>query len=170
MTRRRAPPISGTIMARLSLASLVFAAFCAGALAQTPQQEWLFDDNPDEPMLVYGTPDSDDVVIAITCEPKNKIVQVSAFLGSDHMRPGMKATVRLTAGTTALDIIGDAVANEMDGGTMVTARGAPQPRLFALFKAGPTLRIDVPGNAKTVPLTSAAPHAAALEKLCLGQR
>lgn len=140
--------------------------------APPPQdgQQWIFDDNPDEPTLQYATPDSDVGVIAITCEPKNRIMRVSEFVGSEQLRPGVKATLKLTAGTASLDINGDAVANEVDGGVNITASGAPNPRLFALLRAGPALKIDLPGNSRTVPLAGAAPHVAAMEKLCAGRR
>ncbi len=48
--------------------------------------------------------------------------------------------------------------------------GAPNPRVFALLKAGPSLTIEVPGATETIPLAGAAPHVAAFERLCLGRR
>jgi hypothetical protein len=33
---------------------------------------WTFDDNPEAPSLSYGTPESNDVVIAFACDPAAK--------------------------------------------------------------------------------------------------
>jgi len=52
----------------------------------------------------------------------------------------------------------------------IEVTGAPNPRLFALLKAGPTLIIEVPGAKETIPLAGAAPHVPAFEKLCLGRK
>ena len=52
----------------------------------------------------------------------------------------------------------------------IEVKGAPNPRLFALLKAGPALTIEVAGAKETIPLAAAAPHIPVFEKLCFGRR
>ena len=82
----------------------------------------------------------------------------------------LAASFKLSAGTQSLDLSGDATANESDGAVSIEVNGAPNPRLFALLKAGPSLTIEVAGARETVPLAAAAPHVPVLEKLCLGRK
>ncbi len=152
-----------------------FAIGCVLALVATPlaaeqAREWVFDDNPEMPILQYGAPESDDILFAVTCEPKAKKMTVVESVVSKKMSPGGTATFKLSAGTSNLDLTGDAVTSESDGGVSIEVNGAPNPRVFALLKAGPSLTIDVPGGKETIPLAGAAPHVANLEKLCFGRK
>jgi hypothetical protein len=137
----------------------------APASAQTARS-WIFDDNPEAPALVYGAPDSDDMLIAISCEPDEKRMTIVEAVGSKKLNPGGTTTFRLSAGTASLDLTGDAVANETDGSVNIEVTGAPNPRVFALLKSGPSLTIEVAGEKETIPLAGAAPHIPVLEKLC----
>jgi len=150
-------------------------AFAAALALATPafaqdQRVWNFDDNPEAPALEFGAPDSDDVVIAFTCEPAAKRMSIVESVASTKLSPGTSVTFKLTAGTTSLDLTGDAIASETDGTVNIEVNGAPNPRVFALLKAGPSLTIEVPGAKETISLAGAAPHVAAFEKLCLGRR
>jgi hypothetical protein len=155
-------------MRHLSLVGTL--AFCLAAAAHAePARVWNFDDNPEAPSLGYGLPESDDVLIAFACEPDAKRMTIVESVEAKKL-PGGSATFRLTVGTQSLDLTGDAIANESDGTVSIEVKGAPNPRVFALLKAGPTLTIEVAGTKETVPLAGAAPHVAAFEKLCFGRK
>src|SRR3954451_2127810 len=146
------------------LVALSGPAFAAEA------RTWIFDDNPEAPSLGFGVPDSDDLVIAFSCEPGAKRMSVMESIAAPKLNPGGTASFRLSAGAQTLDLSGDATANESDGAVSIEVVGAPNPRVFALLKAGPSLTIEVAGAKETVPLTAAAPHVPVLEKLCLGRK
>jgi hypothetical protein len=148
---------------------VIVLALATPAFAQD-QRVWNFDDNPEAPALEFGAPDSDDVVIAFTCEPSAKRMSIVESVASTKINPGTSVTFKLTAGTASLDLTGDAIASETDGTVNIEVNGAPNPRVFALLKAGPSLTIEVPGAKETIPLAGAAPHIAAFEKLCFGRR
>ena len=154
---------------RFPLGCLVVLLAMAPASAESARQ-WIFDDNPEAPALTYGTPDSDDIVIAFTCEPGAKRMTIVEAVGAAKLEPGRVTTFRLTAGAATLDLTGDAIANETDGSVNIEVTGAPNPRLFALLKAGPSLKIEVTGEKETIPLADAAAHVPVLEKLCLPRR
>jgi len=148
---------------------LVALALAAPASAQD-SRVWNFDDNPEAPALGFGAPDSDDTVIAFSCEPSARQMTIAGSVGSTKLNPGAGVPLKLSAGTTSLALTGNAIANETDGTVSIEVTGAPNPRVFALLKAGPSLTIEVPGAAETIPLGGAAPHAAAFERLCLGRK
>ena len=131
---------------------------------------WNFDDNPEAPALEFGKPDSDETLIAFSCDPAAKRMSIVESAASAKLNPGAGVPLKLSAGTTSLALIGNAIANETDGTVSIEVTGAPNPRVFALLKAGPSLTIEVPGATETIPLGGAAPHAAALERLCLGRK
>ena len=151
---------------RFATGCILALLLAAPASAQTARA-WIFDDNPEAPALLYGAPDSDDVLIAISCEPDEKRMTIVEAVGSKKLNPGRSTTFRLSAGTANLDLTGDAVANETDGSVNVEVTGPPNPRVFALLRAGPSLVIEVAGEKETIPLAGAAPHIPVLEKLCL---
>ena len=147
----------------------VAALLAAPAAAQDPRT-WVFDDNPEAPALEFGAPESDDILIAFSCEPDAKRMSIVESVAAAKLNPGTSVTFRLAAGSATLDLTGDAVANETDGTVSIEVSSAPNPRVFALLKAGPSLTIEVPGAKETIPLAGAAPHVAAFEKLCQGKR
>lgn len=156
-------------MRRLGIGCALALMLAVPALAQD-KRAWVFDDNPEAPSLEYGAPESDDILIAFACEPADKRMLIVESVASKTLNPGGKATFKLTAGTTSLDLTGDAVANETDGTVSIEVTGAPNPRVFALLKTGPTLTIEVAGAKETIPLAGAVPHIPAFEKLCFAKR
>jgi hypothetical protein len=160
----------GHALDQMRYAPTIACLFALLGPAAAQERTWLFDDNPEMAVLQYGAPDSDDVLFAISCEPLAKRMRIVEFIGSNQLKPGGKATMKLTAGSGSLDLTGDAIANEMDGTVNIEVTGAPNPRVFALLKGSQTLQIDVPGAKQSIPLAAAAPHVAALEALCLGRR
>jgi len=155
-------------MRRLPTALFVLA-LAAPACAQDARV-WNFDDNPEAPALEFGTPESDDAAIAFSCEPAAKRMSIVESVAARKLNPGASVAIKLSAGAVSLDLTGNAIANETDGAVSIEVNGAPNPRLFALLKAGPSLTIEVPGAKETIPLAGAAPHLAAFEKLCSGRR
>ena len=151
-------------------AMLVVALALAAPAAAQDSRVWNFDDNPEAPALEFGAPDSDDAVIAFSCEPSEKRMSIAGSVGSTMLTPGASVTLKLSAGTTSLDLTGAAIANETDGTVNVEVTSAPDRRVFALLRAGPSLTIEVPGAKETIPLPGAAPHAATFEKLCFGRK
>ena len=153
---------------RLWIACILALSLAAPAHAQDARV-WVFDDNPEAPSLEFGLPESDDIVIAFSCEPGAKRMSIVESVASKKLNPGA-ATFKLAAGSMSLELAGDAIANETDGMVSIEVTSTPNPRLFALLKAGPSLTIEVPGEKMTIPLGGAAPHIPAFEKLCFGRR
>lgn len=156
-------------MRLLAVGCVLFGVMGVPALAED-NRIWLFNDDPDTSVLQYGTPESDDMLLTMSCEPQAKVMRIVEFVSTDKLKPGTTAKFKLSAGTAALELTGDAVANEMDGSVIIQTSGPPNPRLFSLLKAGPMLVVEVLGGKETIPLAGALPHLPAFEKVCLSKR
>ena len=138
----------------------------ASAAAQDVRK-WLFDDAADGVVLQYGTPDSDDAVIAFICEPQAKRMRISEFIGSESLVPGTTAALKLTSGAQTITYNGQAISNEESGTANIEVTTAIDRKLFVLLKTGPTLIVDLPGKQETIPLKAGTPQVGQFEKACL---
>ena len=50
----------------------VAALSFAGPASTQDARTWIFDDNPEAPALEFGAPESDDNLIAFSCDPAAK--------------------------------------------------------------------------------------------------
>jgi hypothetical protein len=153
--------------------ALITACLATVLNAPAPAQEprtWIFDDSAESVALQYGTPESDDVVIAFSCEANSKTMRITEFLASSSLTPGRTARLRLARGNISLEYTGQALASETDGDAYLEVVTPADRKLFALLKAGSSLTIDSTGTQTTIPLAGVTPHVAALERFCLRQR
>ena len=128
---------------------------------------WMFNFDSDTAVLQYGTPESDDAVLVIACDPGKKSMHINEFSGAAGLVPGRTARLKLGNGTAFVDYAGQTVANEMDGTVNIEVSVAVDPKLIALLKAGATLTVEIAGKQTAIPLKDAAPHVAEFEKACL---
>jgi hypothetical protein len=150
-------------VAVISSLALMLAAPAGAQEART----WMFNFDSDTAVLQYGTPDSDDAVLVIACEPGKKSMRINEFVGSANLMPGRAAHLKLANGTAVVDYAGQTVANEMDGTVNIEVSVGVDPKLIALLKTGSTLTVDIAGKQTAIPLKDAAPHVAEFEKACL---
>jgi hypothetical protein len=158
-------PGYGSGMNRMAVIA-VLALILAPAAAQEART-WMFNFDSDTAVLLYGTPESDDAVLVIACEPGKKTMRINEFIGSANLVPGRSARLKLGNGTASLDYAGQTVANEMDGTVNVEVSAPVDPKLIALLKSGVMLTVDIAGKQTAIPLKDAAPHVAEFEKACL---
>jgi hypothetical protein len=142
---------------------LILAAPAGAQEART----WMFNFDSDTAILQYGTPESDDAVLVIACDPGKRSMHINEFIGSASLVPGHPAHLKLGNGTAVVDYAGQTVANEMDGTVNVEVSIAVDPRLIALLKTGASLTVAIAGKQTAIPLKDAAPHVAEFEKACL---
>jgi hypothetical protein len=156
-------------MRRMAVIGSLAFALAAAAGAQEART-WIFNFDSDTAVLQYGTPESDDAILVITCEPGKRSMHINEFIGSDSLVPGRTAHLKLGNGTASVDYSGQTVTNEMDGNVNIEVTAPTDPKLIALLKTGTALTIDVAGKQTTIPLKGAGPHVAEFEKACLGRR
>src|ERR1700730_10848325 len=153
-------------MNRMAVIGSLALLLAAPAGAQEARS-WMFNFDSDTAVLQYGTPESDDAVLVIACEPGKKSMHIAEFIGADGLVPGRAARLKLANGAASVDYAGQTVSNEMDGNVNIEVNVAPDPKLIALLKTGTALTIDIAGKQTAIPLKGAAPHVAEFEKACL---
>ena len=115
------------------LACTVLAA-CATPPAELDDsgRQWIYSADADEPRLMYGTPQSDDVVVAMSCTPRSGWVTLS-FPGMDPAYEG----VRLASGDRDAIYRGTTEPDQLNGGVILTARArADSPPLAEFARTG----------------------------------
>ena len=157
----------------LRFSSLFVGALLLGLAAGVQAQDartWMFNFDSDAAVLQYATPDSDDAVLVISCEPGKRSMRIAEYIGSDSLVPGRTAHLKLASGTVTLDYAGQTVSNEMDGTVNIEVTIAPDPKLIAMLKTGTALTLDVAGRQASIPLKDAVKPAAEFEKACFVRR
>jgi len=97
-------------------------------------------------------------VIAFSCEPRAKQMTIVESVASTKLNPGPSVPLKLSAGTGEPRSDRHAIASETDGTVNVEVTSAPNPAVFALLRAGPSLTIEVAGASETIRWPAAAPH------------
>jgi hypothetical protein len=82
------------------------------------------------------------------------------------LRPGDGAAILLVNGKTRVEIAGTAFSTPSREAVDIAAATRVDPKLFALFRTGDTLIVDVPGRRRTLTLSGARASAGAFEKAC----
>ena len=152
---------------KVVIGSLAVALALAPPAGAQEARTWMFNFDSDTAVLLYGTPESDDAPLVITCDPGKRSMRINEFIGSTGLVPGRTARLKLGNGTAFVDYAGQTVANEMDGTVNIEVSIAVDPKLIALLKTGASLTVEIAGKQTAIPLKDAAPHVAEFEKACL---
>jgi hypothetical protein len=117
------------MLRRLAFFCLVAAALaaCASIDPARDTRAWFFNTDG-EVKLAYGTPQSDDVALMLSCEPRSGRVAVS----QSALRPGDGVT--LTSGGRRTTFYGEAEPDQLNGGVFVTAETSAAAPVLAAFR------------------------------------
>lgn len=129
-----------------------------------PAPSWRFSRERGVPTLAFGT--GGEEVISFSCQPDSGLLRVISQIGARGVRPGDGAAIRLTNGKNKFEIAGTAFSAESSHSVDVGGATQLDPKLFALFRTGDTLVVDVPGRKRAVPVTEARGSAEAFQKAC----
>jgi hypothetical protein len=150
---------------------LTFACLTATALATAAgAQEWSFiQARPNDVMLVYGVPDSDEVTLSVNCNPGRKNLSLVVLVLPRGAKPGQRVRITLTAGGSSAAYDGKVVRDRAHGGSYIEAPASADAMIFDLLKSSQSLTIAVGSTRETVPLKDVAAPLAKMEKACLGR-
>lgn len=149
------------------LASLIAAAGLAGCATPTPAPRpvaagmaWSLNAVEGEGLkLAYGKPDSDDVLVMLSCEPGQGHVRVSALAShASH-------AIALASGGLSRTYPAEAGPSGVDGGFLVEGAAAPDDPVLARFARTGELTLGVDGRRTALP-TDASGEAAKFMKTC----
>jgi hypothetical protein len=142
------------------------AAAKKGAPPPKPQSTWRLTRSAGAPSLEFGGPANAERVIAFTCQPGSGLVRVVSHVGSRGLKPGDGAAIRLTNGKAKFEVAGTAFSAEADENVDIGGTTKLDAKLFALFKTGESMVLEVPGRKRTLPAASGRQAADALERAC----
>jgi hypothetical protein len=129
--------------------------------------EWRFSRNLGAPTLAYGIDAKDEVLLSFSCQPDSGLLRVLSMFGSRGLRPGDGAAIRFSNGKLRFELAGTAFSTESREDVDVGGATRMDPKLFALFRVGETLVVEVPGRTRSVPIANARASAEAFQKACM---
>jgi hypothetical protein len=150
---------------RIALATLALLtaglAGCAHEKVAEGGYRWAYLEAPqDAPRLAYGRPNSDDVVLMISCRPGQDQVDVSAL--------GLSGSeIVLTSGRNESRFPADALEDEVSGGKLLEGRGRTSAPALANFRKSGNLALLTKGERHDLAAGSADQgHVKAFFKAC----
>lgn len=155
---------------RRTAALLLFCLFVPATLAQEDGRAWTLSEREGRMMLSFGTPESDDVMLTLSCSRGNGAVTVFVVAASEKLTPGETAEATLTIGKVRSTLRGGASVNMMDGIPSLSAVvGAAEPIFQALTGDAGVLAISVKGEVQRAPLRSLRANGAKFRTACMPQ-
>ncbi|MEP9350393.1 hypothetical protein [Xanthobacter sp. KR7-225] len=151
-------------MPRLLFSLLAFLAFTLPAAAQQ-KMSWHASETEQGGALVFGVPETDEVMIFFLCDKGSEDIVVQPMIGTKGLAKDAAARAILTAGAVSRTFTGKAVTNEENGAVNVEAKGK-MADLKALAKGGKLLTIETKGAKRQVALDGAAAAVAQFEAAC----
>ena len=151
-------PASIAIAVALPLVSL--------ASAQADQKsKWTMMNDSSQVSLVYGD-GSEESDLVLSCKPRSNSVRF--FIGETDasLKPNMKVTASVTAGSARATVAGKTVPNELAGVPSFIGQLPATDPLFDAMASAPTVTLKVAKTAKDIPLKTLGGKAAAFSKAC----
>ncbi len=148
------------------LASALAVSLALEAGAQDDRRRWIALGTPEASSLVYGTPESDDLVVSFACKRATRQILVGFIHEPVGARDGMRIGIELSSegGRVGLDATGERLP--MDDRFLLLASTTLSPALRRILTEGKTLSVTVQDGAEEIPLRGAADAAADLIKAC----
>lgn len=145
----------------------VFAMLAAFTLPAAAQQKmtWHVQQAEDSAALVFGVPETDEVMLFFLCTPGSDAVTAQSRIGSKGLEREAAARLILSAGSVKKTLNGKAVGNEENTSVDVEAP-ARLADVKALAKGGSTLSVEVKGARQKISLSGAADAFATFETAC----
>jgi hypothetical protein len=152
---------------RLTIVAVVALLGSAGIGASAQEvRQWIGIAGPNGASLLYGTPQSDDIVVGFWCERATDELVVSFRFEPVGAADGMEIDMELSseAGSVVLPATGERML--LDDAFVLEARTELDPVLRRIISEGVTLSIMVQDGVEEIPLAGAAEEAAALFEAC----
>jgi hypothetical protein len=148
------------------LASALAVSVALEAGAQDDRRGWIVLSTPEASSVVYGTPNSDDLVISFSCKLATREIVVGFMHEPVRAKNGMRIDMELSSagGRVRLDATGERL--QLDDRFLLLAETTLSPALRRILTEGKTLSVKVRDRGKEIPLQGAAQAAADLIRAC----
>lgn len=156
---------------RAGRAAAGVALLMALTLPAAAQQKmtWHTQDGSDNAALVFGVPESEEVMVFFLCKPGAEGVTVQSMIGSKGLERESAARLVLSGSGVKKTFAGKAIGHDENTHVDVEAP-ARMADVKALLKGSGLLTIEVKGARQQVALTGAKAALAQFETACKGER
>ncbi|MFG1295069.1 hypothetical protein [Xanthobacter variabilis] len=143
------------------------AATAALTLPATAQQKmsWHLQQTEESAALVFGVPETDEVMLFFLCKPGSDSVTAQSQIGSKGLEREAAARLILSTGSVKKTLNGKAVGNEENNAVDVEAP-TKLADVKALLKGGSSLTVEVKGMKQKISLSGAGEALTAFETAC----
>jgi hypothetical protein len=149
-----------------TLIALLPAAMLPADAQDEEKPRWFGVSDERSTMLAYGVPDSDYVMLHLSCTVGKPVMSVYVQDEESRAREGATMQVRLSAGGEKVEFSDKAIPNEDSGGKDVKGDLPLDDTLRRILKAKDTLEIVVDGHVQRYDMDGAAEPAAAMVAAC----
>jgi hypothetical protein len=140
--------------------------FAAASAAEAEERQWIVDASSFGVEMMYGMPESDDILFAIRCDSKAKEI----FIGFAHDPLGAKAghVIELELDSEGGRVMLPAVVSYFDAMevTLIETPNVTGAGLRPIFTDGVTLAVTVVDGTEEIPLSGMAGDFDALFSAC----
>lgn len=143
----------------------VALSFTSIASARADESKWSMTKDNSQVSLIYGD-GSEESDLVLSCKPRSNSVRF--FIGETDrsLKPNMKVTASVTAGSALATVAGKTVPNELAGiPSFIGDLPATDP-LFDAMAGAPAIALKVAKTTKSIPLKTMGSKAAAFSKAC----
>jgi hypothetical protein len=149
------------------LASALAESLALDAGAQDDRRRWIALSSPEASTAVYGTPESEDLVISFSCKLATRQIVVGFIHEPVGAKDGMRIGMELSSegGRVRLDATAERLP-PFDDRFLLLAETTLSPALRPILTDGKTLSVKVQDRGEEIPLRGAADAAADLIKAC----
>lgn len=152
----KAPARRTAILATILLPGLT------GMLSAAEGRSWVADSDENAAWLIYGTPESDDMLLSITCDKAAKALTVVFMTEPVSAKNPEKLPLEISSEGGRVSLVGEGKRSEMDDAYSLEAKTPVTPELNKLLTDARRLLVKAQGAGQAeMPLDDVAVNGAA---------
>lgn len=138
-----------------AMATVLVPALSAAKL-HAEGRSWIADSDADATWLIYGTPESDDILLSLACELSAKTLTVWFAVQPALDKDPKTLPMELSSAGHRVQLTGNGSRSEMDDLFSLEAKTTLTPEIEKLLSGGETLSVKVEGHAQAIPIDDVA--------------
>lgn len=137
-------------------AGLALTMFGGLSGASAEGRRWIADGDSEIARLIYGTPESDDMVLSLTCEKETKTFWLWFAANPAPANPADKMPITLSTEAGQVQLTADGTRSDMDDSFSLEVKTEMTPEIAKLLTEGKTVSVKVEERKTDLPFDDAA--------------
>jgi hypothetical protein len=144
-------------MQNVARLAAVLALILSSRLASAVEgRRWIADDDGEVVTLIYGTPESDDMLLSLTCERAAKMVTVWFAPQPVPVKAPERLAIAVSSETGRVQLMADGNHSDLDDGYSLQAQTPLTPEVEKLLAGARKLSISVDNRTTDVAIDDVA--------------